>query len=134
MLLTSKCNHDLKFIAALGKDNKFLIYYIINNITKTSIYITYMYSFLQITVHTIIENTNLYDLIDKSQHLIIICLNTIGNQQEILATRGVSYLLNLPDHITNYDFTYILCYNLSAWVKEEVFFFFFWQNINIENI
>jgi hypothetical protein len=93
-----------------------------------------MYSFLQITVHTIIENTNLYDLIDKSQHLIIICLNTIGNQQEILATRGVSYLLNLPDHITNYDFTYILCYNLSAWVKEEVFFFFFWQNINIENI
>jgi len=57
--------------------------------------------------------------IDKSQHLIIMCLNTIGSQQEISTTRTVSYLWNLPYHITNYDFTYILWYNLLAWVKED---------------
>jgi len=113
----------LKFIVASSKDSKYLIYYIINYITKTSIYITHMYFLLQITVHTIIENTNLYDSIDKNRCLIIKCLNTIENQQEISTTRAVSYLLNMPDHITNYDFTYIPCYNLLAWVKEEDFLF-----------
>jgi hypothetical protein len=81
-----------------------------------------MYFLLQIVVQktfTIIENTNLYDLIDKSQRLIIICLNTIGSQQEISTTRVVSYLLNLPYHIIDYDFTYIFWYNLSTWVKED---------------
>jgi hypothetical protein len=34
ILLASRCNHDLKFIVAFGKDSKPLIYYI----TKTSIY------------------------------------------------------------------------------------------------
>jgi hypothetical protein len=69
ILLTSKCNHDLKFITTSGKYSKSLIYYIINYITKTSIYITHMYFLLQITVQkktTIIENTNSYDSIDKS--------------------------------------------------------------------
>jgi hypothetical protein len=61
----------------------------------------------------------LYDLIDKSQRLIIICLNTIGSQQEILATRAVSYFLNLPNHIIDYDFTYIPWYNLLTWVTKE---------------
>ncbi len=81
----------------------------------------HMFLFLQIVVQktsTIIENTNLYDLIDKNQRLIIICLNTIRSQQEISTTRAISYLLNLPYHITNYDFTYILWYNSLAWVKE----------------
>ncbi len=67
----------------------------------------------------IIENTNLYDLIDKSQRLIIICLNTIGNQQEISTTRAINYLLNMPYHIIDYDFTYILWYNLLDGVKKD---------------
>jgi hypothetical protein len=50
MLSTSKCNHDMKFIITLGKDSKFLIYYITDYITKTSIYIMHMYSFLQIKI------------------------------------------------------------------------------------
>jgi hypothetical protein len=50
ILLASKCNHDLKFIVALGKYSKYLIYYIINYITNTSIYTTHMYSFLQIVI------------------------------------------------------------------------------------
>jgi hypothetical protein len=55
----------------------------------------------------IIENTRSYNLIDKNRCLIIRSLNTIGNQQEILTTRIISYLLNLQDHITDYNFTYI---------------------------
>jgi len=47
ILSTSRCNHDLKFVATSGKDSKSLIYYI----TKTSIYISHMYSLLQIVVH-----------------------------------------------------------------------------------
>ncbi len=58
-------------------------------------------------------------MIDKSQCLIIRCLNTIGNQQEISTTRTISYLLNLPNHIIDYDFIYIPWYNLLAWVKEK---------------
>jgi hypothetical protein len=50
ILLTFKCNHDLKFIVTLGKDIKSLIYYIINYITETSIYIMHIYSLLQIAV------------------------------------------------------------------------------------
>jgi hypothetical protein len=46
ILSTSKCNHDLKFIVAFNKDNKSLIYYIIDYLTKTSIYITHMYFLL----------------------------------------------------------------------------------------
>ncbi len=55
----------------------------------------------------VIDNKNSYDLIDKSWHLIIRCLNKIGSQQEILTTRMVSYLLNLLDHIIDYSFTYV---------------------------
>jgi hypothetical protein len=44
ILLASRCNHDLKFIVTLSKDNKSLIYYITDYITKTSIYINHMYS------------------------------------------------------------------------------------------
>jgi hypothetical protein len=46
-------------------------------------------------------------------------LNTIGSQQEILATRIINYLLNLLNHIINYDFAYIPWYILLAWVKEK---------------
>jgi hypothetical protein len=56
ILLASKCNHDLKFIAAFGKDSKTLIYYIIDYITKTSIYTTHMYFLLQIAI----KNTKQY--------------------------------------------------------------------------
>jgi hypothetical protein len=52
--------------------------------------------------------------IDKNQ-----CLNIIGSQQEISATRAVSFLLNLPNHIIDYNFTYLPWYNLSTWVKEK---------------
>ncbi len=51
ILSTSRCNHDLKFVVTSGKDSKSLIYYITNYITKTSIYISHMYSLLQIVVH-----------------------------------------------------------------------------------
>ncbi len=81
-------------------------------------------------IATIIENTKSYDSIDKNQCLIIRCLNTIACQQEILATRIVSYLLNLADHITDYDFTYIPWFSLSTWVRKEEEKL---QNIHIEN-
>jgi hypothetical protein len=56
-------------------------------------------------------------------------LNTIGSQQEILATRAINNLLNLPYHIIDYNFIYILWYNLLTWVKEEEIKL---QNIHIE--
>jgi len=43
ILSASRCNHDLKFTVASGQYSKYLIYYIIDHITKTSIYITHMY-------------------------------------------------------------------------------------------
>ncbi len=51
---------------------------------------------------------NNYKLIDKSQHLLICCLNTIGNKQEISTTKVITYLLNLPNLITDHGFTYNL--------------------------
>jgi hypothetical protein len=69
ILSTSKCNHDFKFIATSNKDNKSLIYCIIDYITKTSTYTTHMYSLLQIVVQkieTMNKNTNSYDWINKS--------------------------------------------------------------------
>ncbi len=69
ILSASRCNHDLKFIATFGKDSKSLIYYITNYITKTSIYTSHMYSFLQIAVQKtkLKKNSNSnYDSIDKS--------------------------------------------------------------------
>jgi hypothetical protein len=50
ILLASRCNRDLKFITAFGKDSKSLIYYIIDYITKTFIYTSHMYSLLQIAI------------------------------------------------------------------------------------
>jgi hypothetical protein len=119
ILLASRCKQDLNFITTLGKDSKYLICYITNYITKTSIYIMHMYSLLQIVVQktpTIIENTNAYESIDKSQCLIIRCLNRTGGQQEILVTRAINYLLNMLDHIIDYDFTYIPWYIWLTWV------------------
>lgn len=69
ILLASRCNHNLKFIIASSKDSKSLIHYI----TKASIYTTHMNSHLQISVQkseTINNNTNLYDLINKTHHLL----------------------------------------------------------------
>jgi hypothetical protein len=118
ILLASRCNCDLKFIKTSNKNSKSLFYYI----TKISIYTTHMYSFLQISIkffETINNNTNLYDLINKSHHLLIWHLHTIGSQQEISTTKAIIYLLNLPYHITNYDFTYIPWYSLLTWVNEQ---------------
>jgi len=80
-----------------------------------------MYFLLQIVVKKIItinKDTNSYDVINKSHHLIIQCLNTSGSQQEISSTKAISYLLNLLDHLINYNFTFIPWYNLSSWVNK----------------
>ncbi len=70
ILLASNCNHDLKFIATSSKNSKSLIYYIMDNITKTSIYTSHMYYLLQIVVQktkTINKNSNNnYNSIHKS--------------------------------------------------------------------
>jgi hypothetical protein len=81
-----------------------------------------MYYLLQIAVQkveTINNNTNSYDLVENFCHLLIRCLNTIGSQQEISTTKVVSYLLNLPNHVTNYGLTYISWYSLSTWENEQ---------------
>ncbi len=41
--------------------------------------------------------------------IIVICaLNIFQSQQEILSTRAINYLLNLPNHLIDYDFiTYL---------------------------
>jgi hypothetical protein len=39
--------------------------------------------------------------------------------QEISTIKAFNYLLNLPDHIIDYDFTYIYWYNLSTWANEQ---------------
>jgi hypothetical protein len=44
------------------------------------------------------NKTNSYDC-DKSCHLLIHCLNTIGSQQKNQPIKANSYLLNLQDHI-----------------------------------
>jgi hypothetical protein len=92
-----------------------------------------MYYLLQIALQktkTINEiSKNNYNSNDKSQHLIIHCLNTVGNQQEILATRVISYLLNLPNHKIDQDFIYIPWCSLLAWVNEQEKI----QNVQNEN-
>jgi hypothetical protein len=68
-----------------------------------------MYSFLQIVVQkieTINNIKNSHDLINKSCHVLIRCLNTIGNQQEILDTKVFNYLLNLLNCIIDYMISY----------------------------
>jgi hypothetical protein len=64
------------------------------------------------------KDTNLYDVIDKSHRLIIRYLNTIGCQQEISTTKAIRYLLNLPNHLIDYNFTFIPWYSLSSWVNK----------------
>ncbi len=93
ILLAYRCNHHFNLITTFGKDSKSLIYYITNYITKTSIYTTQMYYLLQIAiqkVETINNNTNSYDVIEKSLHLLIRCLNTLGSQQEISTTKAIN--------------------------------------------
>jgi hypothetical protein len=46
ILSAFRCNHDFKLIAISNKDSKSMIYYIINYITKTSIYTSHMYFLL----------------------------------------------------------------------------------------
>jgi hypothetical protein len=50
ILSAFRCNHDVKFIVASRKDSKSLIYYIIDYITKISIYTMHIYFLLQIVV------------------------------------------------------------------------------------
>jgi hypothetical protein len=52
-MVSCRCNHDLKFIATSGKDAKALVYYIIDYITKNTLYTLHMYSFLQVVVQKI---------------------------------------------------------------------------------
>jgi hypothetical protein len=59
-----------------------------------------MYFLLQFVAKKIktMNKTNSYDC-DKSCHLLIHCLNTIGSQQKNQPIKANSYLLNLQDHI-----------------------------------
>ncbi len=50
--------------------------------------------------------------------MIIQSLNTIDSQQEISSTRGISYLMKFPDHITNVYFSIIPWYSLSMRILE----------------
>jgi hypothetical protein len=50
--------------------------------------------------------------------LFIRSLNTIGSQQEISSTRAITYLMKLPNHITNVYFSTIPWYNLSMLILE----------------
>ncbi len=54
-------------------------------------------------------------------------INTKEIHKKILATRTISYSLNLLDHITDHDFTYIPWYNLSSWENEKE------KNQNVQN-
>jgi hypothetical protein len=54
------------------------------------------------------------------------------------STRNINYksdklLLNLPNHITNYNFTYIPWYSLLVWVKNKLQNIHFEKNNNIDN-
>jgi hypothetical protein len=53
VMVSCRCNHDLKFIAASGKDAKALVYYIIDYIIKNTLYTSHMYSLLQVAVQKI---------------------------------------------------------------------------------
>jgi hypothetical protein len=80
-----------------------------------------MYFLLQIVIQkieTINKDTNTYDVMDKSHHFIIRCLNTIENQPKISTTKAISYLLNLPNHLIDYNFTFIPWYSLSSQVNK----------------
>jgi hypothetical protein len=79
-----------------------------------------MYFLLQIVVQKTqtINKDKLFDVIDKSHHLIIRCLNMIGSQQEILVTKAISFFFNLSNHLTNYNFTFIPWYSLTSWVNK----------------
>jgi hypothetical protein len=50
ILLVSKCSHDLKFMTTSSKENKSLIYYIIDYITNIFIYTSHIYYLWQIVV------------------------------------------------------------------------------------
>ncbi len=50
ILSVSKCNHDFKIKVISGKDNKSLIYYIIDYITKIFIYTSNISSIYQIAI------------------------------------------------------------------------------------
>jgi hypothetical protein len=68
-----------------------------------------MYSLLQIAmqkIETINNDINLHDLINKNYRALIWCWNTIENQQEILVTKVINYLLNLLNCIIHYMISY----------------------------
>jgi hypothetical protein len=98
ILSTSRCNLDLKFIAASSKDNKSLICYIMKTFVYTSnVFFFFVNCNTKKKKH---ENpNNNYNLINKSWCLLTCCLNTIGNQQDILAIKIINYLLSLHNHI-----------------------------------
>jgi hypothetical protein len=75
------------------------------------------------------ENWNCYNhnSIDINQCLLIHYLNTIRSQHEILATKAISSLLNLRNHLTNYNFMNIPWYSLLIWSHEQE------NNYNIHN-
>ena len=120
--MACRYNHDIKFITASWKNSKVIVYHITNYITKSSIYKSHMYFLLQTVMKKIETTFNITvskATIFQSHHLLIKCLNTIGSQQEISATRALNFLLKYPNHITNYKFTYIQRYNLSFWIQEQ---------------
>lgn len=76
-------NHDLKFATIFVRDNKALIYYITNYITKTSNYTSHMYSWMNIEVQKIERSyfkTIQNDHLERSNCLIRWSLNTLGSQ------------------------------------------------------
>jgi hypothetical protein len=50
IMVSCRCNHDLKIIIASRKDAKALVYSIIDYITKNTLYTLHMYSLLQVVV------------------------------------------------------------------------------------
>jgi hypothetical protein len=117
ILSTSRCNHDVKFIENFGKDNKSLIYYIIN-INLDNVHVFFLTNCNTKNIKILLKTKTHTMLLTK----VVIWSYNVWIQLEVnkkyQPLNQLFICKNLLDHLIDYNFTFIPWYSLSSWVNE----------------
>ena len=113
-----RCNMDIKFIWS-GTDEKALVDYRTDYITKTNLSLHDIFSLVQRAVGPNSNNIVTENSVDKARKLVLRCYNSLASQQELSGVQAVTYLMDYGDQYTSHAFINIFLIAVEHHLQNE---------------
>ena len=115
-----RSNMDIKYIFS-GSDAKALVYYITDNVTKSSLSFHDTFSLVLKAIQSLEKQKSTIDVAanaeEKSRRRVLRCYNTLASQQELSGVQVASYLMGWPDHYTTHEFVNLFLIGIENFLQ-----------------